>query len=149
MEIWQILLGSGVAVVALIDLIGKLILWRKNRNAQVEDKNDEQSLAIEKLTDTLNEYMDADKTRADALQSQIKKLVEDVGDIKTKQDKQAFALQISLQNTILYRGAEAIKKGSISVDEYARMQKLAEGAKAVGADGVVTATMNALEKIIG
>lgn len=149
MEIWQYLFGSGVLLVALVDLIGKLILWNKNRSAQIEDKNDEHTESIKELKNHFCDYTEKDREQTQKVLDAINEIQADIDGIKETQGHQTYALQTSLVNTILYRGEAALKAGTISVDEFSRLKALADGAKAVGANGVVSAMMKKLEDIIG
>lgn len=149
METWQYLFGSGVVLVAIIDLVGKVILWNKDRTAKVEDKKDENSEAIKDLKNHLCEYTKKDHEQTEKILESIEEIKTDIDELRKTQNNQAYALQTSLVNTILYRGSIAISQGHISVDEFSRLKALADGAKAVGANGVVSAMMKKLEDLIG
>jgi len=132
MELWQMLFGSGVVVVAIINMITQLILWRSNRKAQQQDKAEEKEDAKETHDfNELKQCMDDGFTR---LESKFTVIDE-------KQDKQCAALKASLGNTIEHLADKYICRGSITVDELSKLEELYEPYHLCGGNGTKTHLM--------
>lgn len=152
------ILGAG-AVVAVIEAIKELLLWSKNRKAQLEDKKsdkaDEQEKdhnayieALRNLSDKMEEYIKVSDQHLARTVQLLDEIKADVSRLQEQQEKQCDALQASLVNTILHLSEEYFDLGEIPAAEYQRLYVLYEAAEGVGANGALTAVMNKLEAIM-
>lgn len=155
---WGLILGCG-AVVALIESAKELILWRKNRKAQLEDNSaekktdqdrilEEQTKNIGEIAGQLMEYMESNDSRNKEILSMLSSIKVEVETINEKQDKQCEALRESLHNSIVHIAKKYIDAGEIPVDEYVTLKRLADAHHAIDGNGATKDVMETLHSII-
>lgn len=158
METWGIVLSAG-AVVAVIETIKELILWRQKRKAQIEDKaSDKHGVyedAIKNLSDKISAFIEADNKRYEEqerlwaeIKAQMDTICKKQDVLDEKQDAQCVTLRESLHNTIVHLADKYIKAGSIPVDEYERLKRLADAHHAIGGNGATKDLLTTLHSII-
>ena len=126
---FEILLGSSV-VIALINMIRDIVIENKRRKNQKEDR-------LEDKHDILKD-----------LSADVAYLKKEIKEIKKSQDTHSKAFREQLTNTIIYAGNQYVNRGYCTMQEYLNLQRMADVAYEVGADGLVTAIMTEVQTLI-
>lgn len=127
--VYELLLGSSV-LIALINMIRDIWMENKRRKNQKEDRNEEKDDILQVLS------------------RDVANMKSDIHDIKASQNIHTDAFREQLTNTIIYAGNQYVNKGSCTMQEYLNLQRMADVAYSVGADGLVTAIMTEVHTLI-
>ena len=123
MEAWGIILGSGVFV-ALITFLKEIILWKINRKAHNQDKQEEKDDCFATLKQSVEDGFKSVNAKIETVSDDVKTIHESIGEINKKQDDQCEALQAQLGNTIKYLAGKYIKRGKITPEELEELEGL-------------------------